>query len=153
MNEYKRCIAVDFDGVLFENKWPEVGNPIMRTIELAKRLQSNGVEIALWTCREDKDLEVALDACESVGFYPDYVNTSSDSHIEHFQNDPRKIGADEFWDDRALTFPLDSSTSYWVSENGVLVCENCGFQSMISSRHCPVCDALMVNFKSASISM
>ena len=38
----KKVIAIDFDGTLFENKWPEIGMPIALNINRAKNEKANG---------------------------------------------------------------------------------------------------------------
>lgn len=38
----KKVIAIDFDGTLFENKWPEIGMPIAPNINRAKNEKANG---------------------------------------------------------------------------------------------------------------
>lgn len=101
MRKYTKIIAVDFDGTLFTDKWPEIGTPIWPVINRAKREQAAGAYIILWTCREGKDNEKAVEACMNCGLIPDAVNANSPEHIAQFSNDPRKVGADEYWDDRS----------------------------------------------------
>ena len=43
MSEYRRIIAVDFDGTLAETKFPEIVAPKLRMIQFAKQLQQQGV--------------------------------------------------------------------------------------------------------------
>ena len=50
MNE--RVIAVDFDGTLCENAWPEIGAPNWPVIHHAQSVQAEGAKLILWTCRE-----------------------------------------------------------------------------------------------------
>ena len=45
-------IAVDFDGTLCENAWPEIGKPHLGVIKFFKWLRSHGRKLILWTCRE-----------------------------------------------------------------------------------------------------
>ena len=52
----KKVIAIDFDGTLFENKWPEIGMPIAPNINRAKNEKANGAVLILWTCREGEKL-------------------------------------------------------------------------------------------------
>ena len=44
MNELPYIIAVDFDGTLVEDKFPEIGRPIEKTWELMKKAQDAGTE-------------------------------------------------------------------------------------------------------------
>lgn len=44
-----KIIAVDFDGTLCENKWPEIGEPKKGVIEYLKERRKNGAKLILWT--------------------------------------------------------------------------------------------------------
>lgn len=102
MPEMKKVIAVDFDGTLFEEKWPAIGAPIWPIIKRALAEKAAGAELILWTTREGKPLRDALNACKSVGLKFDAINSNSDTMKAAWGNDPRKIGATEYWDDRAV---------------------------------------------------
>lgn len=68
--EYRRIIAVDFDGTLAVTKFPQIIKPIWKTIALCKYLQKRGAILILWTCRCGDDLtepqieEAATMRCE-----------------------------------------------------------------------------------------
>lgn len=96
----KKVIAIDFDGTLFENRWPEIGMPIAPNINRAKNEKANGAVLILWTCREGEKLAEALAACKAVGLEFDYVNENADELKAEFGTDPRKIAATEYWDDK-----------------------------------------------------
>ena len=53
-------IAVDFDGTLCENKWPEIGMPNEELIEYLKKRQANGEKLILWTNRVGNRLDEAV---------------------------------------------------------------------------------------------
>lgn len=46
-----KIIAVDFDGTLCENKWPEIGEPMFGTIAYLLKEKEQGAKLILWTCR------------------------------------------------------------------------------------------------------
>lgn len=98
----RKVIAVDFDGTLFENAWPGIGAPRVNIITAALREQQNGAALILWTCRIGEALRAALEACEAQGLHFDAVNDSLPEWKDSFDGDPRKIGATEYWDDRAV---------------------------------------------------
>lgn len=98
----RKVIAVDFDGTLFENAWPGIGAPRVNVIAAVLREQQNGAALILWTCRTGEALRAALKACEAQGLHFDAVNDSLPEWKESFAGDPRKIGATEYWDDRAV---------------------------------------------------
>ncbi len=60
-------IAVDFDGTLVENRYPEIGKPILFAFETLQKLQEEGHQIILWTYRSGIKLQEAVDFCESKG--------------------------------------------------------------------------------------
>lgn len=98
----RRAIAIDFDGTLFENAWPEIGPPCMSVIRAALAEQQAGSALILWTCREGKLLEDALAACARVGLRFDAVNDSTEEWKRIYGNNPRKVGASEYWDDKSV---------------------------------------------------
>ena len=97
--QLQRVIAIDFDGTLFENKWPKIGAPIWPVINRAKAEQANGSKLILWTTREGKYLRYALQACKAIGLHFDAINDSLPEWKAVWGNNPRKIGATEYWDD------------------------------------------------------
>lgn len=96
-------IAIDFDGCLCTDEYPEIGKPIWEIINQAKRLREKGACLILWTCRSGKDLEAAVEACRGWGLEFDEVNANPQFRIDLYGgNDCRKVGADEYWDDRSV---------------------------------------------------
>ena len=63
--------------------------------------QIAGAGLILWTCREGELLENALEACARWGLHFDAVNDSLPSWKKFYGNDTRKVGATEYWDDKA----------------------------------------------------
>lgn len=98
----QRAVAIDFDGCLCANAYPEIGAPNWNIIVAAADKKKHGAGLILWTCREGKLLEDALEACERWGLEFDAVNDSLPSWKEFYGDDSRKVGADEYWDDKAL---------------------------------------------------
>jgi hypothetical protein len=96
-----KIIAVDFDGTLCENKWPEIGEPNWDLIQyLADERRDHGAKIILWTCREGRELVDALVWCMHKGMIFDAVNENLPEIIEEFSGDCRKIFANEYIDDK-----------------------------------------------------
>lgn len=98
----EKVIAVDFDGVLFTEAYPKIGMPIAPNINRAKNARANGAKLILWTCREGFALAEAIAACMAVGLEFDAINENLPETKEKYGNDPRKVGADEYWDDKAV---------------------------------------------------
>jgi hypothetical protein len=100
--DYK-IIAVDFDGCLCKNAWPEIGEPNrIRILELVRRRDA-GDKLILWTCREGESLAEAVEWCRARGLEFDAVNENLPEMNAMYGNDSRKFGADEYWDDKAVT--------------------------------------------------
>lgn len=89
----------------------------MDVINAAIREKENGVALILWTCRVGERLEEAVRFCESLGLTFDAVNANVPERIAIYQNDCRKVNADEYWDDRAVR--MGAGREYW--RNGILV--------------------------------
>jgi len=100
-----KIIAVDFDGCLVTNKYPDIGEPIHKTINALKAEQNVGTKIILWSCRRDVLLDNAIAWCNERGIRFSAVNENLPEIIEAFGGDTRKIFANEYWDDRAVKMP------------------------------------------------
>ena len=98
----RKAIAIDFDGCLCTEAYPEIGEPNWPVIQRAKQEQQAGAGLILWTVREGVPLQKALEACRRWGLTFDAVNESLPDWIKAYGNRPRKIGASEDWDDRAV---------------------------------------------------
>ena len=92
-------IAVDFDGTIVEDKYPEIGKPQMFAFETLRELQKKH-RLILWTCREGRLLKEAVEFCSinGVSFYAVNKNFPEEAYEEG--NFMRKIDADMFIDDR-----------------------------------------------------
>ena len=111
---HKKIIAVDFDGTLVDNEYPNIGRPIRSTITELLKEQAAGARIILWTCREGEYLLNAIDWCYLEGIELDGINANLRDVIESFGGtDTRKIFAHEYWDDRAREMPIRKSA--WIS--------------------------------------
>lgn len=98
----RKAIAIDFDGCLCTEAYPEIGEPNWQVIQKAKQEQRAGAGLILWTVREGPLLQEAMDACKRWGLTFDAVNESLPDWMEAYNNRPRKVGASEYWDDRAV---------------------------------------------------
>ena len=98
--EAKKIIAVDFDGTLCENKWPEIGAANRDLIEYLQEQQDQGARLILWSCRSGNRLDEAVSWCEQNGLRFDAINENLPESIELFGEDTRKVFANEYIDDR-----------------------------------------------------
>lgn len=94
-------IAVDFDGTIVKDAYPDIGKPRLFAFDTLKRLQNEGYRLILWTYRKGKRLEDAVEFCQKNGIEFYAVNHSFPEE-EHDPSVSRKINADIFIDDRNL---------------------------------------------------
>ena len=111
-----KIIAVDFDGTLCENKWPEIGEPNRGLIAYLKERQAAGDKLVLWTCRVGKILKNAIDWSAEQGIIFDAVNENLPEIVSSFGTDTRKIFANEYIDDRNAWYPQIISEQMTQSE-------------------------------------
>ena len=125
MEKKNKIIAVDFDGTLCENKWPEIGVANDELIEYLKKRQASGDKIILWTCRVGELLQQAVRFCYNRGLIFDAVNENLPETLEWMNDDSRKIWANEYIDDRNV--PIDicrekSSMEHWAENEVAIAC-------------------------------
>lgn len=97
---FPQIAAVDFDGLLVENRFPEIGKIRQPIFNAVKRLQERGWKIVLWSCRTDDMLSEAIAFCTNHGLVPDAVNENIKEVQEYFGGDTRKVFANIYIDDR-----------------------------------------------------
>ena len=98
----RMIIAVDFDGTLCEQAWPEIGPARWSVINAILDAQRQGARIILWTNRAGAALTRAVEWCEARGLHFDAVNENLPEIIEQYGSDSRKITADVYVDDKVL---------------------------------------------------
>lgn len=92
MEKKIKIIAVDFDGTLCENKWPEIGAANDELIEYLKKRQASGDKIILWTCRVGELLQQAVRFCYNRGLIFDAVNENLPETLEWIAKAIGKLG-------------------------------------------------------------
>ncbi len=99
----KLIIAVDFDGTLVEHKYPQIGEQIPNAFDTLKMLRKDGHSLILWTCREGKELQDAIDYCLDEGVFFDGHNETpffkSRKALANIYIDDRNIGGLPSWTD------------------------------------------------------
>ena len=106
-------IAVDFDGTIVTPQYPKIGEEIPFAIDTLKMLRQDGHRLILWSVREGKLLDEAVEWCRERGleFYAvirDYPEETTDNN-PHFS---RKLKVDLFIDDRNIGGLPDWGTIY-----------------------------------------
>ncbi len=113
-------IAVDFDGTIVEHKYPEIGEEIPFATETLKMLIKDHHRLILWSVREGKLLEDAVNWCKERGIefwavnrdYPEENGTDNNNHYS------RKLKADCFIDDRNVGGLPDWGQIYQIISSG-----------------------------------
>lgn len=95
-------IAVDFDGTIVEHRYPDIGKELPFAIETLKKLQQERHRIILWSVREGKLLQDAVDFCRERGLEFYAVNSNYAEETPKSSHYSRKLKADMFIDDRNL---------------------------------------------------
>jgi hypothetical protein len=97
----KLIIAVDFDGTIVIDAYPQIGAPQLFAFETLKRLQNDGHRLILWTYRCGHRLNDAVTFCKEHGIEFYAVNNSFPGE-DYNGKESRKIAADLFIDDRNI---------------------------------------------------
>lgn len=92
-------IAVDFDGTIVRDRYPEIGSEMPFALQTLKMLQAEHHRLILWTVREGRDLDAALEWCRRRGLEFYAVNKD---FPEETRAHSRKLKADLFIDDRQV---------------------------------------------------
>lgn len=106
-------IAIDFDGTIVTHEYPRIGEELPFATDTLKMLQKDGHKLILWTVREGKLRDEAVEWCKQRGveFYAinnDYPEETQSGN-EHFS---RKLKVDMWIDDRNIGGLPDWSTIY-----------------------------------------
>ena len=94
-------IAVDFDGTIVEHRYPAIGEEIPFATETLRMLIKDRHQLILWSVREGKLLDDAVEWCRKRGVEFWCVNKSypEEGSKENTSNYARKIKAEIFIDD------------------------------------------------------
>ena len=115
-------IAVDFDGTIVEHCYPAIGKERPFATDTLKRLMSDGHQLMLWSVREGRLLDEAVEWCRKRGVVFHAVNgvylEDSDVALEHFHC-CRKPQADMFIDDRNVGGLPDWGIIYEIIRHGI----------------------------------
>lgn len=117
-NKHPLIIAVDFDGTLCEDQFPNIGKPNALIIEWLKSIRHKGHKIILWTCRINDRLIEAVKWCAANGLIFDAVNDNLQHNIDQYGTNPRKVFADLYIDDKSIN---SFHNSYDVSKINMMI--------------------------------
>lgn len=94
-------IAVDFDGTIVEDCYPEIGDPKIFAFETLLEIQKNNHQLILWTTRKGEELEDAVEFCKKNGVTFYAVNASYPEEVYDGKSS-RKINCEVFISDKNI---------------------------------------------------
>ena len=107
-------IAVDFDGTIVEDRYPEIGKERPFATATLKQLVKDGHHLILWTVREGSRLEEAVKWCEERGVRFFAVNRDYEDDELTSNHHSHKVKADLFIDDRNVGGLPDWGSIYQI---------------------------------------
>ena len=103
-------LAVDYDGTCVNDEFPGHGGFKEDIINKIKEFKKYGAELILWTCREGKELDGAVENCKKAGLEFDAINENTPGTkkwlSEEGQPLSRKVHADFYLDDKAMNLDI-----------------------------------------------
>ena len=106
-------IAVDFDGTIVEHRYPEIGKELPFATQTLKMLIEDRHKLILWSVREGKLPEDAVEWCRKRGVEFYAVNKDfPEEDLSKNQTFSRKLKADVWIDDRNIGGLPDWGTIY-----------------------------------------
>ena len=116
-------IAVDFDGILCENRFPDIGRPYYEMISFVRQLIDEGHEVVLWTSRTGDRLAEAAMWCEDRGLHFCAINENAPSNLAQYLSEyptpSPKVYADLYLEDRCPWFTRYADTTKGGTESAV----------------------------------
>ena len=126
-------IAVDFDGTIVTHEYPKIGTELPFATETLKMLIKDHHKLILWSVREGKLLDEAVEWCRERGV--EFWAVNKDYPEESYENNnhfSRKLKADYFIDDRNIGGLPDWGQIYQIISKGksyrALIRESMGAQ-------------------------
>ena len=113
-------IAVDFDGTIVEHKYPAIGEEKPFACEVLRMLIAERHRLILWTVREGKLLDDAIQWCKKRGVEFWAVNSDSSDMFKEAKdrNLSCKLNADVFIDDCGIAGLPAWNTIYKIIHTG-----------------------------------
>ena len=120
-------IAVDFDGTLVRQEFPNIGPEAPNAFRVLRRLQADGHKLILYTMRSDclkrNYLQEAVDYCRERGIEFWGVNRNPDQIS--WTTSP-KVYAQVYIDDLAIGVPIKDGVVDWDAVEDLLVYHQMG---------------------------
>ncbi len=113
-------IAVDFDGTIVTHDYPNIGSELPFATETLRMLIKDRHRLILWSVREGKLLQDAVDWCKERGveFYAVNRDFPEERGVENNNHFSRKLKADYFIDDKGIGGLPDWGQIYQIISSG-----------------------------------
>lgn len=98
----KMIIAIDFDGTIVEDRFPEIGPVKLGAAEAIREIYKMGHYIIVWTCRNGEAADAAREFLDQNEIPYHSINESNPENVEKYGSDTRKVFATMYIDDRAI---------------------------------------------------
>ncbi|PDP77816.1 hypothetical protein [Porphyromonas gingivalis] len=96
-------IAIDFDGTLFQDTYPPVGEVMPGAVSAMQTLRQRGHYLIIWTCRYGEYLTDAVNALLEHGIPFDRINDHNPENIRQYGGEAgKKVYAHLYIDDKNL---------------------------------------------------
>lgn len=126
-------IAVDFDGTIVTHEYPNIGKEIPFAIQTLKLLQKDGHKLILWSVREGKLLNEAVQWCRKRGLEFYAINRDyPEEETNNSNNYSRKLKVDIWIDDRNIGGLPDWGIIYRIIK------ENKTYEEILSEDTAPI---------------
>lgn len=125
-------IAVDFDGTIVEHRYPAIGKELPFATDTLKMLIRDQHKLILWSVREGKLLDEAVEWCKARGVEFYAVNRDYPEESTEHNTFSRKVKADLFIDDRNIGGLPDWGTIYQMIK------ENSTWEEVIQQRNASI---------------
>lgn len=95
-------VVVDFDGVIVEEAYPKIGEPVFAAIESIQTLYNMGAKIIIWTCREKIPAWQAIKYIKKNRIPFHAFNDNIQERVDFYGAESRKVSGDIYVDDKNL---------------------------------------------------
>lgn len=97
-----KYVAIDFDGTIVEDNYPGIGDMKPFAKNVINKFVEQGGRVLIHTCRDGEHEEKVKNFLKSrmVSFHT--INENHPEMMAKYKNDPRKLGADLYIDDKGL---------------------------------------------------
>ena len=97
-----KYVAIDFDGTIVDDSYPGIGEIKPLAKQVINKFVEQGGRVMIHTCRDGVHEEMVKNFLKSNEISFDTINENHPEMMAKYKNDPRKLGADLYIDDKGL---------------------------------------------------